>query len=612
MCGIVGYAGDGDAKTFLLGALNALEYRGYDSAGIAAFTGEGITAIKRAGRVSNLEETVDGQLAQATVGIAHTRWATHGPPTDTNAHPHVSYNGRVAIVHNGIIENHVELRNGLIGDGIELASETDSEAIAHLIAQYMAGGDSLLNATIRTGQQLKGLSVIVAMSADEPDAVAGIRIGYAGSLILGSSRNANVLASNAAAMPPDVTEVTHIDHCEAVRIDRDGYQIINVDGSIIHKLPRTLMPENRLTDIGEHPHFMHKEISEQASAVQGAMKGRVDFSNLALDIPEMRAIKPRPERVIFAGMGTSHFAAISGARSLERFAGIPAQVEYAGELADRDPVIGDKDLLVAVTQSGETYDTLVAIETAKRKGGRVAVVTANPHGEAARMSDVVIDIGSGVEVAVPSTKTFMNSVLVMQMMALWLGQDRGHLDPATITRHIEALAKLPRAINRTIGQESEVESLADRRLRGVGNMLILGRGDLFPIALEGALKMKETAYVHAEGCSASEMKHGINALIEPATPTIALVPRNGELRTKMLASIHEVQSRRGVVIAIAHQNDVEVAALADDWLPISADDDEHTPFLMTIPLQQLAYHAALARGINPDRPRNLAKTVTVA
>ena len=612
MCGIVGYAGYGDAKSFLLRALNDLEYRGYDSAGIAAFTGERITTIKRAGPVSGLVETVDGQLGQATAGIAHTRWATHGAPTDANAHPHLSYDGKVAIAHNGIIENHLDLRRRLIADGIELKSETDSEAVAHLIARHMAEGASLLDATMRVGQDLEGLSVILAVSAAEPGAIVGIRIGYAGSLILGASHDAHILASNTAAMPTDVTEVVHIDHCEAVRIDRDDVKIVSVVGSPVRKSSVPLLPENRLSDIGDHPHFMHKEISEQAAAVQGAMKGRVDFNKRTIEIPELREIRPDLARVVFAGMGTSYFAAMAGARWCERLAGVPAHVEYAGELADRDPVLSDKDLLVAVSQSGETYDTLVAIETARRKGSTVAVVTANPHGEAARMSNVVIDIGSGIEVAVPSTKTFINSMLVMYMMGLQLGRDRGHLDHSTIDRHIGALMSLPRAINRIIGQEDHVADLARDWFTTVTDMLILGRGDLFPIAMEGALKMKETAYVHAEGCSASEMKHGINALIEPATPTIALVPRNGELRTKMLTSINEVQSRNGLVIALAHEDDAEVGELADAWLPIASDDDEHLPFLMTIPLQQLAYYAAIANGINPDRPRNLAKTVTVA
>ena len=612
MCGIVGYAGYGDAKTFLLRALNDLEYRGYDSAGIAAFTGEKIAVIKCAGRVSALVDSVDGQLAQAKAGIAHTRWATHGPPTDINAHPHLSFDGKVAIAHNGIIENHVKLRRRLNALGIELKSETDSEAVAHLIALYMNEGDSLFDATKRVGQELEGLSVIVAVSADEPDVVVGIRIGYAGSLILGSSDDANILASNVAAMPPDVTEVVHIDHCEAVRMDRDGFEVVNIEGKSIQKSPMVLSPGGRLSEIGDHQHFMHKEISEQAATVQGAMRGRVDFNRYRIDISELGNIRPDLERVVLAGMGTSHFAAMAGARWIERLAGLPAHVEYAGELADRNPVLGERDLFIAVTQSGETYDTLVAIETARRKGSTVAVVTANPLGEAARLSDLVVDIGSGLEVAVPSTKTFSNSMLVLYMIGLQLGRRRGHLGSHEIKRHIESLVSLPRAINRTIGQEHEVADLANSRLRDADHMLILGRGDLLPIALEGALKMKETAYVHAEGCSASEMKHGINALIEPSTPTIALVPRNGELRTKMITSIHEVKSRYGEVIALAHENDFEVAELADAWLPISIDHDEHAPFLMTIPLQQLAYHAAVARGIDPDRPRNLAKTVTVA
>ncbi len=612
MCGIVGYAGYGDAKTYLMRALNDLEYRGYDSAGVAVFTNDGIEVIKRAGPVSALEEKINGQLNQATAGIAHTRWATHGSPTDSNAHPHLSYDGKVAIAHNGIIENHLELRNQLHAEGIDFRSETDSESIAHLIAQSMYNGLSLLDATKQVSTALQGLSVILAISADEPDAIVGLRVGYAGSLIAGKSRDANVLASNTAAMPSDVAEATYIDHCEAVYMDRDNVEIVNVDGVRLFKAAVPLLPENRITEIGGHAHFMHKEISEQAATMQGAMKGRVDFNRSSINVQEIRNLQEHLERIVLVGMGTSHFAALSGARWLERLAGIPTHVEYAGEIADRDPVMTENDLLIAVSQSGETYDTLAAIETARRKGSKVAVVTSAMHSEAARTSDFAIDIGSGVEVAVPSTKTFINSMLVLYMISLQLGQERHRLSHPEIQRHIAGLAALPRAINRTIGQESEVANLVNDRLRDITNMLILGRGDLLPIALEGALKMKETAYVHAEGCSASEMKHGINALIEPSVPTVVLVPRDAALRSKMMTNIHEVKSRNGTVIALAAENDLETANLADAWLPISLDYDEHAPFLMTIPLQQMAYHTAISRSINPDRPRNLAKTVTVA
>ncbi len=612
MCGIVGYAGCGDAKTFLLRALKDLEYRGYDSAGIAAINDDGITTIKRAGRVSTLEETINGQFGQATTGIGHTRWATHGAPTDTNAHPHLSYDGKVSIAHNGIIENHAKLRRRLEADGIEFESETDSEIIAHLIARHMEAGDSLLNATKKTSRRLKGLSVILAISADEPDAVVGVRIGYAGSLMMGESADAWILASNAAAMPSDVNAVTHIDHCEAVRINPDGATIIDVAGKPVEKEPVKLLAGNRISEINGHPHFMHKEISEQAAAVQGALRGRVDFSNKRINIPELSLLPRELDRIVLAGMGTSHFAAMTGARRIERLARIPTSVEYAGELADRDPAMSERDLLIAVTQSGETYDTLVAIEKASSVGSTVAVVTANVHSEAARMANVAIDIGSGLEVAVPATKTFINTMLVLYMTALQLGCDAGRLSQPEFDQHVQSIASLPGAINRTLGQETEIEALARDRFTEVENMLILGRGDLFPIAMEGALKMKETAYVHAEGCSASEMKHGINALIDSSTPTIALVPKNGDLRTKMLTSIYEVQSRGGQVIALTQNGDIEVQALADAWFAVPTEDDEHSQFVMTIPLQQLAYHTAIARGYNPDRPRNLAKTVTVA
>lgn len=612
MCGIVGYAGFGDAKEFLLSALHNLEYRGYDSAGIAAINGDEIRTIKRAGRVKGLEETINGEFANATSGIGHTRWATHGAPTDKNAHPHLSYDGKVAIAHNGIIENHSELKRRLEADGIAFESETDSEVVAHLIARHMEAGDTLLSATKKASRRLKGLSVILAISSNEPDTVVGIRIGYAGSLLLGESADGWMLASNAAAMPTDVNEVTPIDHCEAVSINRNRSMIVDVAGNVVDKAPVTIRAENRISEINEYARFMHKEISEQAATIQGAFRGRVDFSERRIEIPELRVFPSDVNRIVFAGMGTSHFAAMYGARQIERLARIPTSVEYAGELADRDPVMGERDVLVAVTQSGETYDTLVAIEKAKASGSATAVVTAHIHSEAARMADVAIDIGSGLEVAVPATKTFINSMLVLYMFSLQLGHVSGRLTDHEFERHVESIVSLPSAINRVLGRETHIADLARERFADVTNMLILGRGDHYPIALEGALKMKETAYIHAEGCSASEMKHGINALIEPATPTIALVPNDGEFRTKMLTSIYEVQSRRGEVIALASEGDIEVEAIADDVIPVALNEENHSPFLMTIPLQQLAYHAALARGIDPDRPRNLAKTVTVA
>ena len=597
MCGIVGYAGYGDAKTFLLAALHDLEYRGYDSAGIAAINGQGITTIKRTGRVAALEETINGQFGQATTGIGHTRWATHGAPTDANAHPHLSFDGKVAIAHNGIIENHAELRRRLEADGIEFRSETDSEVVAHLIARHMVAGDSLLTATKKASRRLKGLSVVLAISADEPDAVVGVRIGYAGSLMLGESGDGWILASNSAAMPPDVNAVTHIDHCEAVRISSSSAMIVDVTGNLVEKEPVKLLAGNRISEINEYAHFMHKEISEQAAAVQGALRGRVDFSDRRIDIPELGELPTGLDRIVLAGMGTSHFAAMAGARRLERLARIPTSIEYAGELADRDPVMGNRDLLVAVTQSGETYDTLVAIEKAKSVGSTVAVVTANVNSEASRMADVSIDIGSGLEVAVPATKTFINTMLVLYMIGLQLGRDAGRLSETEIERHIESIVSLPGAINRTLGREAEIEVLAHERFDGVTNMLVLGRGDLYPVALEGALKMKETAYVHAEGCSASEMKHGINALIEPRTPTIALVPMNGDLRSKMLTSIHEVQSRSGEVIAVAHEGDIEVEAIADGLISIPSEDEEHS----TVPDDDTVAATRVSHRARPGR-----------
>ena len=632
MCGVVGYSGNAEACPILLDSLDALEYRGYDSAGIAVQRPDGeLIIVKSVGQVANLRDAVSGLRVSANTGIAHTRWATHGAVNEANAHPHVSFNGKVTIVHNGIVENHEQLRSELTTRGISFRSQTDSEAIAHLIAQRCEGGYDLHHAAREVALMLDGLSVILAMSADEPRVVVGVRTGHAGSLILGESPEGAYLASSVSGMPDDVQQITNIEHCEAVKIaPGSAPYLTTLDGkpTSVLRLPRPATPS--LNAKATHPHFMLKEIMEQPSAVQGAMRGRADFSNNEIRVRELDTLTldvDGIDRVLVVGMGSSYFVALSAADAIERVAGIPARPVYAGELSDSEMVITPNTLVVAITQSGETYDTLLAMDRARSRGAKLAVLTANPLSEGAKLADASLDIGTGIEMAVPATKTVTCSLLTSMLLAYHLRymkhrrngygrvgseDDNGKLLQDGLMPFAYALAALPRLMNLVLNVAPDCDALATNDLADASSMIVMGRGALFPVALEGALKMKEVAYIHAEGCSAAEMKHGINALIDADTPTIALVSSDARLRTKMLSSISEVKTRGGQVIAIASESSVDHLAIADHVIPVPDAPAVLEPLIMLPPLQLLSYHCAISRGIDPDRPRNLAKTVTVA
>ena len=629
MCGVVGYSGYSDANVALLGALDALEYRGYDSAGISVQQPNGdICTVKSIGDVSNLRSRLNGQLDGACAGIAHTRWATHGAVTEANAHPHVSFDGKIVIAHNGIVENYSTIRADLTSRGIRFASETDSEAIAHLIALSCESGASLLEATREVALSLQGLSVILAMSTDEPSVVVGARTGWAGSLILGQSSDGDYyLTSSVSGMPPDVRSVIDIDHCEAVQIGRGEAPVLTtLDGSETVDKPARSLNGYSVAARGNYQHFMLKEIMDQPSAVHGALRGRADFTSSRVDVPELSAhgIDGNGiDRVLVIGMGSSYFVAISAANMIESIAGIPARPAYAGDLSDSGLVITPNTLVMAVTQSGETFDTLLGLEEARIRGAKTVLLTANMHSEGARISDIALDIGTGTEAAVPATKTVTCSMLTSYLVAHHLAYARANRPgsnhvPAVApvasqsAEQIDSLSPLPRLMNSVLNVADSMHELARNEFALATSAIIIGRGGLYPVVLEGALKLKEVAYIHAEGCSAAEMKHGINALIDESTPTIALVSADPLQRTKMLSSINEVKARGGTVVAIASDSSTEHVAIADRVVSVPDAPIHLEPLMMLPPLQLLAYHCALARGINPDRPRNLAKTVTVA
>ena len=629
MCGVVGYTGRSCATPALLGSLDALEYRGYDSAGIAVQQSDGaIVTVKSVGQVSNLRSRLNGQLAEGCAGIAHTRWATHGSVTEENAHPHISFDGKVVIAHNGIVENYGAIRADLISRGISFASETDSEAIAHLIALRCGSGESLLEATRKVALSLHGLSVILAMSTDEPSVIVGARTGRAGSLILGQSSEGDYfLTSSVSGMPSDVKSVIDIDHCEAVKIGRSIPPLVTtLDGTeTVDKQDRSLNGHS-VAVRGTYHHFMLKEIMDQPSAVQGALRGRADFTSSRIAVPELSARGIDGvgiDRVLVIGMGSSYFVSISAANMIESISGIPARPAYAGELSDSGLVVTPNTLVMAVTQSGETFDTLLGLEEARSRGATTVLLTANVHSEGARISDITLDIGTGTEAAVPATKTVVSSLLTSYLVAHHLADTRARMngspqssvlapDASQFAGQMGWLSQLPRLMNSVLNVGDSMGELARNEFAHATSAIIIGRGGLYPVVLEGALKLKEVAYIHAEGCSAAEMKHGINALIDDETPTIALVSSDPLQRTKMLSSINEVKARGGTVVAIASEVSTAHVAIADRVVSVPDAPIELEPLLMLPPLQLLAYHCALVRGINPDRPRNLAKTVTVA
>ncbi|MEE8363442.1 MAG: glutamine--fructose-6-phosphate transaminase (isomerizing) [Dehalococcoidia bacterium] len=619
MCGIIAYAGGQEAGPILLDGLKALEYRGYDSAGVGVRDGTGCMAVTRvAGRVEQLAAALrakakSGAASQGTVGIAHTRWATHGGVTEANAHPHVSRDGRVAIVHNGIVENYLALRAELADAGYEFTSETDSEVIAHLIHRGLAAGHSFAAAVREAAALVQGASAVVAACADEPETLIGLRLGNAGGIVVGLGDGFNLLASDTLALLPHTSRVVYLDSGEMVSITPSSVTFSDLQGAPIEKAAIETGRTFEAAAKGEYPHFMAKEIAEQAEAVASAMRMRVDFEAGTVSLPEIpfdAGEIAALDRVVVCGMGTSMHAGMFGAHLIEALARIPAQVENASELRYRAPAFDEHTLVVAVTQSGETVDTLAAMEEAARRGARQIALVENEGGQATRVADATLRLGAGQEIAVASTKTMMCSLTVLSQLAVYLAARRGVLTREREAELVSDLARLPALVGRMLSAGGACEKIAKGFLRDREHLLYLGRGPMYAIAMEGALKMKEVAYIHAEGYAAGEMKHGVNALISEAMPTIALAPQ-GALYDKMVGNVNEVKARGGHVIAIATEGDEVMPALADDVLWLPKAPEWLTPMLALVPVQLLAYHTSVALGLDPDKPRNLAKTVTV-
>ena len=599
MCGIVGYIGERSAVEIILEGLKRLEYRGYDSAGVAVVGPEGLQIRRAAGRIKVLEGLLRDRPLQGTVGIGHTRWATHGRPTDENAHPHTDGSGDLVVVHNGIIENYLSIKERLQADGHKFRSETDTEVIAHLIERHLRDTPRLDEAVRRALGELAGSYAIAVLHRNMPDRLIAAKQG-AGSVVVGLGQGETFLASDIPAILSHTRDVVVLEDEDVAVVTRHGVEITKLDGAPVQRTPSRILWDPILAEKGGYRHFMLKEIFEQPRAAADTVRGRVQLD------PD---VVQQLERVVLVACGTSYHAAIVGRFMLERLAGIPAEVDLGSEFRYRDAVLGPETLVIALSQSGETADTLGAVKAARLKGAPIVGITNVVGSALSREATGVLYTHAGPEIGVASSKTFTATLVACHLLALWLGRRRGALLVEDCKKHIQGLLELPRLMERTLELEPAVSELA-RDLARYKNFLFLGRGIQYPIALEGALKLKELSYVHAEGYPAGEMKHGPIALIDETMPVVALAPRDGS-RDRMMSNIEEVRARDGRVIAFGHEGDRELAAKADAMIAVPASADLLAPMLMAIPLQLLAYHVAVRLGRDVDQPRNLAKSVTV-
>ncbi|HYM16873.1 MAG TPA: glutamine--fructose-6-phosphate transaminase (isomerizing) [Dehalococcoidia bacterium] len=613
MCGIIGYAGERDAAPFLLDALQRLEYRGYDSAGIAVMDGGAISIARGAGKLSALRSGLEGAYPVGATGIGHTRWATHGKPTEANAHPHRDCAGEVVVIHNGIVENYLDLREELRTRGHQLRSETDTEVMPHLIEACLDEGDDLLSALRRTIARLRGAHAIVAMSAREPGAIVAARVGNAGGVVIGYGRGEMFVASDLSALLPETQDVAFLDDGEIARVTPAGASYIASDGTPLQKARQTVPFDPVSAARGAYKHFMLKEIMEQPECIMDTFRGRaifdppaVELEGLRMDDEAFRGI----ERVVLVGMGTSMHAAHVGRTYFERIAGIPAELDNSSEFRYRDALIGPGTLVVSVAQSGETVDTLEAMADARRRGAPQITICNTPGAQTTRVAGGgTVLTRCGPEVAVASTKTLTASITALYLLACRIARARGVLDAPQLGALVNDLARIPDLMGRVLKLGPEIDRIAASVAQS-RDFLFLARGLQFPMALEGALKLKEVSYIHAEGYPAGEMKHGPIALIDRDMPVVAIALDDGT-RDKMLSNIEQVRARDGIVIGIVSEGDAEIAAKCHQVLELPRTTPLLYPLLSAIPMQLLSYHIAVRRGCDVDQPRNLAKTVTV-
>ncbi|MFT4900881.1 MAG: glucosamine--fructose-6-phosphate aminotransferase (isomerizing) [Lentimonas sp.] len=615
MCGIVGYIGRDRAGSVMLDGLKRLEYRGYDSSGMVVASEYGFEQIKRVGRVKNLEAALLEHQLNGTLGISHTRWATHGSVSEANAHPHTSSDGMISLVHNGVIENYVSIRKFLISNGYEFLSETDSEALVNLIAYHYQkepekkGKNRLLEAVRKSLRHIEGTYGIAVISPQHPDTLIGARKGSP--LIIGIGKNENLLASDVNAITHCTPNVVYLNDNEVVHLTRDDFSISTVSSKNVEAVVHTVDWDTSEAELGDYEHYMLKEIFEQPDALENGMRGRFSddestafFGGLNLSPQELRQV----DRILFIACGTAWHACLVAEYLIERYARIPVEVEYASEFRYRNAPLDKNTLVFALSQSGETIDTLGALREAKRKGYRTLSINNSVGSTIAREADGGIYQHAGPEIGVASTKAFTSQIMLCAMIALYFGRlrDLSYGDGIEI---VKALKSLPKLVNKVLEQNEAIKVIA-KKYAHVEDFLFLGRQLMFPIALEGALKLKEISYIHAEGYPAAEMKHGPIALICEGCPSVFLAT-SGEIFHKSMANIQEVKARKGKVICIATEDCDIPEGLVDDTILVPECHEIIKPILMSIPVQLLSYHVALERGCDVDKPRNLAKSVTV-
>ncbi|MCP9452190.1 MAG: glutamine--fructose-6-phosphate transaminase (isomerizing) [Nitrospira sp.] len=608
MCGIVGYIGDQQAVPILLDGLAKLEYRGYDSSGVAVLQDGVITVRRSVGKLANLQKSLNEQELKGTIGIGHTRWATHGKPSEQNAHPHRSKT--CVLVHNGIIENYQELKQGLERDGYEFRSETDTEVVAHLIDKHLAKGLPLAEAVRSAVREVRGSYALVVMSEREPETLIAARSGCP--LIVGRTERAAYVASDVMAMLAHTRDVIYLDEGDVAIIGRENVCFVDVEGRPVSRPLTRVTWDAAAAEKSGYPHFMLKEIHEQPQTILDTMRGRYSYEAGEADLPDI-GLTPRDfadvERIWIVACGTSWHAGLVGKYLLEELARIPVQVDIASEFRYRDPLIGKGDLFLAISQSGETADTLAAAREARAKGARAVSIVNVVGSTLARESDGVLYTHCGPEIGVASTKAFTAQLTALYLLALHVARVRGAMTAVDGKAWLDRLVRIPALVEQLLGREAEILAIA-KRYHKKRNFLFLGRGINYPIALEGSLKLKEISYIHAEGYAAGEMKHGPIALIDKEMPVVVLAPRD-RLYEKTVNNLMEVKARRAPVIVFVAEGERDLGKVADAVFTIPDVHPLISPILFTIPLQLLAYHIAVLRGADVDQPRNLAKSVTV-
>ena len=610
MCGIVGYIGSRDAYPIIIKGLHRLEYRGYDSAGVALLDKE-LRVYKKAGKVSDLENFVKGVNLKSTIGIGHTRWATHGAPSDRNSHPHSSGDRRLTIIHNGIIENYAVIKETLLAKGHDFKSDTDTEVLIHLVEDIeKEAGVDLRDAVRIALNKVIGAYAIVIMSADEPDLLIAARKGSP--MVIGVGDDEYFIASDATPIVEYTKNVIYLNDNEIAYVQRGSLLIKNIDNTVqipyIHELDLKL----EMLEKGGYEHFMLKKIYEQPRSIRDFLRGRIYPKEGKVQLGGVKEYTEKlknVDRIIIIACGTSWHAGLVGEYLIEEYARVPVEVEYASEFRYRNPIISERDLVIAISQSGETADTMAAIELAKEKGATIFGICNVVGASIPRTTHAGVYTHAGPEIGVASTKAFTAQVTVLTLLAFYIAQQRGTITQSKLVEYLTELDAIPALVERALKANDSILKIAET-FADANNCLFLGRGSSFPVALEGALKLKEISYIHAEGYPAAEMKHGPIALIDEAMPVVFIATKNSSYE-KVISNIQEVKARKGRVIAIVSEGDVDVRGMADYVIEIPLTHEAFVPLLATIPLQLLAYHIAVMRGCNVDQPRNLAKSVTV-